>query len=105
MIHTVQERTAEKVEERQDSSLPSLRVLFVIPGSSGSTSMIFANRQFEAVTQAGITGRKFFLASRTDPRILLQERQRLLAEISAFQPDVVHAHYGTMTGFFCACFS
>lgn len=106
MAYPIRENLLQQAESPAANTLDRpLRVLFVIPSASGGASMIFATRQSESVEQAGITGLKFFLASRTNPRIILRERERLRAEIANFKPDVVHAHFGTMTGFFCACFS
>src|SRR5262245_13841768 len=101
MISGIGEDTLEQAVDMQTENSNPLRVLFVIPAATGGATMIFATRQSEAVVQAGITGLKFFLASRTNPRVLLRERRRLRAEIAAFRPEVVHAHFGTMTGFFC----
>jgi teichuronic acid biosynthesis glycosyltransferase TuaC len=76
-----------------------LRVLFVIPGSPDGSSMIFAKRQARAVAERGLRTSEFYLKSRTHPRILLAEAARLRAAIGAFDPHVVHAQFGTMTGF------
>src|SRR4051812_2182038 len=79
-----------------------LRVLSVIPGEEQGPSMIFAKRQTASLVEAGVVGQTFYLASRTSPVALLQESQRLRRMVREFQPDLVHAHFGTMTGFFCA---
>ncbi len=97
----MQDRAVASEQIPQASARP-MRVMSVIPESPGPASMVFAVRQSESMEQNGLDGMKFFLASRTNPRVLLQERRRLRAEIDSFRPDVVHAHFGTMTGFFCA---
>lgn len=79
-----------------------LRVLFIIPGEVEGSSMIFVKREVTAVQEAGITGRVFFLRSRTSLRVLAMEWLRLRRELREFMPDLVHAHFGTVTGFFCA---
>ena len=76
-----------------------LRVLVVIPGPEEGSSMIFAKRQAAAVARAGVTIEWFFLASRTRPMVLWWEWRRLRARVRTFQPDVVHATFGTMTAF------
>jgi teichuronic acid biosynthesis glycosyltransferase TuaC len=76
----------------------SLRVLFVIPGVSEGSSMVFARRQAAALETKGIVVGRFFLRSRTEPWQVMQEAKRLRAEIRAFDPHVVHAHFGTTTG-------
>src|SRR5437870_3628052 len=76
-----------------------IRVLFVIPLGSSKHSMIFARRQVHSLQRAGIIGETFFLHSRTNPKVLVRERAKLRKTIGEFQPDLVHAQYGTMTGF------
>lgn len=75
-----------------------LRVLAVIPGEPVGASMIFAKRQVAAVARAGIAAERFFLRSRTSPRLLAAEFVRLRRMLGDFRPDVLHAHYGTVTG-------
>ncbi|HTQ40704.1 MAG TPA: glycosyltransferase [Pirellulales bacterium] len=82
--------------------LNPLRVLSVIPGGSGSGSMIFAKRQTHSLVGEGVENRNFFLASRTSPWRLWREIWRFRKEIREFQPHVVHTHFGTMTALFCA---
>jgi glycosyltransferase involved in cell wall biosynthesis len=78
-----------------------LRVLAVIPGEAETPVMPFAKRQVASLRRAGITVHSFFLASRTSPARLISEYARLRREIRSFRPDLVHAHYGTMTAFLC----
>lgn len=77
------------------------RVLHVIPGPAEGPSMIFAKREVSSLIQYGVKIRPFFLASRTNPLILIREAKRLRQELQDFQPDLVHAQFGTMTGFIC----
>jgi glycosyltransferase involved in cell wall biosynthesis len=80
-----------------------LRVLAVIPGEADDpSSMVFARRQMSAVGQNGINVQTFYLSSRTSLSALVQEFVRFRSVINDFQPDVVHAHYGTVTALFCA---
>lgn len=74
-----------------------LRVLAVIPGGSSCASMIFARRQIERMRRDGITTETFVLKSRTSPRLLFQEWRRLRRVIQDFRPELLHAHYGTVT--------
>jgi teichuronic acid biosynthesis glycosyltransferase TuaC len=79
----------------------SLRVLFVIPGDEqDGGSMVFARRQAETLVSQGVTIESFYLRSRTSPKILLTELIRFRQTCGAFQPDIVHAHYGTVTAMF-----
>ena len=79
-----------------------LRVLSVIPGPEQGSSMIFCKRAAAAVNAEGVVNRTFFLQSRTSPVGVYREWRRLRREVEHFRPDVVHAHYGTMTAFLCA---
>ena len=76
------------------------RILFVIPEGEGEAAEIFSKRQVLSLQRGGITGKNFFLASRRSPFILMKEYLRFRKEIWEFKPDIVHAHYGTMTSFF-----
>jgi teichuronic acid biosynthesis glycosyltransferase TuaC len=83
-----------------------MKVLFVIPGdgcgSEAGSSMIFARRQAESLAQAGVTVEVFHLRSRTSPSTLLAEFRRFRSVFASFRPQVVHAHFGTMTAMFAA---
>ncbi len=74
-----------------------LRVLSVIPGEPEGSVMIFARRQSASISALGLTVRDFHLADRTSPGRWWQELRRLRQEVCAFDPDLVHAHYGTVT--------
>jgi teichuronic acid biosynthesis glycosyltransferase TuaC len=76
---------------------PPLRVLFVIPGEAGGSSMIFARRQAESLAEEGVEVDCFYLRSRTSPLALAREFHRLRRRIEAFRPSLVHAHFGTVT--------
>jgi teichuronic acid biosynthesis glycosyltransferase TuaC len=80
----------------------SLRVLFVLPGDGQGSSMIFARRQAECLAAEGVEAPIFYLGSRTSPVRLLGEMVRFRSEIARQRPDVVHAHFGTMTALFSA---
>jgi len=80
-----------------------MQVLMVIPGrEDDGASMVFARRQSAAVETAGCKVAFFFLASRTDPRLVSKEVSRLRRVVADTRPDVIHAHFGTVTGFVCA---
>jgi len=76
-----------------------LRVLAVTPLPSSKASMVHVTRQVASLETAGVACRTFSVASRTSPRMVLREWRRLRREIRAFQPHIVHAHYGTLTAF------
>lgn len=80
----------------------SLRVLQVIPGEPKGNSMIFAHRQVSSLQREGVQCCIFYLRSRTSIGALFGEYWRLRRAIAEFRPDLIHAHFGTMTGFLCA---
>jgi glycosyltransferase involved in cell wall biosynthesis len=84
------------------SSFRPIRVLFLIPESPSRASMIFVHRQVASLRAAGLIGESFLLASRTSARVLAAECLRLRGTIRRFQPDLLHAQYGTMTAFLAA---
>lgn len=93
----------ELVKQEQPRGTPgSLRILYVIPGAEEGINMSFSRRQAASVSVHGNDVRSFFLRSRTSPHVIWKELQRLRSEIKAFAPDVVHAHFGTMTAFVTA---
>jgi glycosyltransferase involved in cell wall biosynthesis len=64
--------------------------------------MIFARRQAECLAAEGVEAPIFYLRSRTSPARLLGEMVRFRSEIARHRPDIVHAHFGTMTALFSA---
>lgn len=77
-----------------------IRVLAIIPAGTSRSSMIFARRQVASLSRTGVRCETFLLASRTSPWVLLKEWRRLRRAIRVFRPDVLHAHYGTVTALF-----
>ena len=59
--------------------------------------MIFIERQIESLLAAGIAGQRFHLDNRTSPIAVFREFLQLRAAIREYQPDLVHAQYGTVT--------
>lgn len=80
----------------------TIRALHVISGSASGSEMIFARREASILRSAGIEVRPFFLVSRTSPFLLIREFLRFRGEIQDFRPNLIHAHYGTVTALFCA---
>lgn len=79
-----------------------LRVLFVIPGLAQGHSMVFARRQAATLAAQGFDVEMFDLRSRTSLRMLFREFRRFRRVIRQFRPQVIHAHYGTVTAMFAA---
>jgi glycosyltransferase involved in cell wall biosynthesis len=65
-------------------------------------SMVFARRQATALMEQGFQIDVFDLRSRTSPRMLVGEFFRFRRAIRTFRPQVIHAHYGTVTAMFAA---
>ncbi len=78
------------------------RVLFVIPGVAAGHSMVFARRQAATLVGQGFQVEVFDLHSRTSPRVVFEEFRRFRRVVRAFRPQVIHAHYGTVTAMFAA---
>jgi glycosyltransferase involved in cell wall biosynthesis len=76
--------------------------LAVIPGDGQGNSFIFARRQVRVLRQMGIQIPEFYLGLRTSLLNLLQARRKIQEEIAEFKPDVIHAHYGTVTALVCS---
>jgi teichuronic acid biosynthesis glycosyltransferase TuaC len=85
------------------NKLEKPKVLFIIPGSAEGNSMIFSKRQARELAAAGLDVQVHYLASRSNPIYLFTELRRLRVLVKSTRPDVVHAHYGTMTAFIAAC--
>ena len=83
-------------------SVVNPRVLSVIPGLPVGYCMIFARTQIATLEQLGVVSQSFFLQTRTAPGLLLSEAARFRRVVASFQPDLIHAHYGTVTALFCA---
>jgi len=78
------------------------RVLFVIPGLAEGHSMVFARRQAATLVAQGFRVEMFDLRSRTSLRVLFEEFRRFRRMVRAFRPQVIHAHFGTVTAMFAA---
>jgi glycosyltransferase involved in cell wall biosynthesis len=64
--------------------------------------MVFARRQAATLAKQGFQVEVFDLRSRTSPRVVCEEFRRFRRMIRAFRPQVIHAHYGTVTAMFAA---
>lgn len=78
-----------------------MRVLAIIPGPNDWASAIFT-RQMASLELLGCRVEMFFLQNRTRLSAVWRERVRLQRHIATFQPDLLHAHFGTVTGFLTA---
>lgn len=81
----------------------NMRVLAVIPGDGQASSFIFARRQVQALEEACPVEIETFLFDTGKSLSTYVRNYRLLRKaVQRFNPDLVHAHYGTMTALACA---
>lgn len=82
-----------------------MRVLSVIPGTGTGAEMIFARRQAKSFDDLGHNISIYYLSERNSLLGVLRSMRGLRQRIKDFSPDVVHSHYGTITGFISVCAS
>ena len=82
-----------------------MRVLHVVPGTAEGPTFIFAKRQIADLSSRGVDNETYYLGSRTDPVEIAQAWREVRARIADFDPDLIHAHYGTVTAAFSALLS
>lgn len=81
-----------------------LRILHVIPYSEAPSSFIFAKRLAADLVEEGHESEIFYLKSRFSPFELRKQYQLFKKAVKSFQPDVIHAHYGTINGYFASLY-
>ena len=100
------ELVADRVEQHPETEgrpvSRMLRVLYLFPGEANGSAMIFAKKQVAAIREQGVVCEIFAVESRTNLWCLRRESRRLRERLIAFEPDVVHAQYGTVTAFLAA---
>jgi len=74
-----------------------IKVLAIIHGED-----VFIRKLIESLEKEFIDIERFYLISRTNPIKILRDFLRLRKKINKFKPNIIHAHYGTMTSFFAA---
>lgn len=94
---------AEQMESCGVGGTAPIRILAVIPGDGSGSSMIFARRQVRSLSGLGVETRVFFVEKRLQPWQVARAARKLRSVVREFRPDIVHAHYGTVTSFLCAC--
>ena len=75
------------------------RILYVVPNSTGSVGMIFAHKEIARIAMAGCETKTFMLATSLNPAKVWREMVRLKRAARLYRPDIIHAHFGTLTGF------
>lgn len=82
-----------------------IRVLYCVPGSPGGSSMIFAHKEIARLASVGLETRKFIFDAGVSPRRAWSRAWALWRLLREYQPDIIHAHFGTLTAFICALVS
>lgn len=77
-----------------------MKVLWIIPGKDEGSSFVFSRRQVIKLKELGVEGEIYFLQSRTNPFSLHTARKDVKNILNTLKPDIVHAHYGSINGFF-----
>ena len=83
-------------------SMAAPRVLAVIPGTGTGICLMAARRQVAALQALTVPVETSFFDTRLSPSVLFRSYRDLGQAIMRFRPDVVHVHYGTITGLICA---
>ena len=79
-----------------------MKVLAIAAGTklNGKTKIsINTSRQIQSLKESGIDIQPSYLYSRISPKKIIKSIQTLKSEISKFQPDCIHAFYGSMVSF------
>jgi teichuronic acid biosynthesis glycosyltransferase TuaC len=80
-----------------------MKVLWILPGDPNSkVNMVFAKRTLPSVSALGVEVEVFHLTSRSNPIALFRLWLQARSVVARFNPQLVHAHYGSLTGLF-AC--
>ncbi|MCB0394630.1 MAG: hypothetical protein KDD25_08720, partial [Bdellovibrionales bacterium] len=77
-----------------------MKVIAIVPGSKNSFQ--FAHRQIESLRSRGVEVELFTLRSRRNIFIAIVDFVRLQILKRRFKPDIIHGHYGSVTGFVSA---
>lgn len=77
-----------------------MKVLHVIPYHPSPSSYIFAKRQVNDLIKQGVHCETFYLKARLNPFSLLKQWFNYRKVVREFSPDLIHAHYGTITAYF-----
>lgn len=79
-----------------------LRILHVLPYHPLESASIFSKRQIRDLTRLGHENELFFLKARFNPLALLSQYKLFRQQIETLRPDLIHAHYGTITAYFAS---
>jgi glycosyltransferase involved in cell wall biosynthesis len=77
-----------------------MKILHVIPYHPSPSAFVFAKRQVRDLQIAGHQNEIYYFNTQISPILFLRQWFEFRKIRNAFQPDIIHAHYGTYTGFF-----
>lgn len=82
-----------------------MRILYVVPEGQSGLSMIFAHKEIARIAEVGYETKTFMFVTSLNPAKIWGETIRLKGMTRLYRPDLIHAHFGTLTGFVSAVVS
>ena len=79
-----------------------LKLLCVIPGKPDTNFMIFARNECNRIRKSGYDTKEYYLDFSSGFNEIVRQTLSLKKLIKKFRPQVVHAHFGSLTAFICA---
>ena len=80
----------------------SLKIIHIIPFHPSPSSFIFAKRQVEDLSGLGHINEVFYFNTSFSLLGFYRQLMILRKMVRGFNPDVIHAHYGTINAFFAS---
>lgn len=81
-----------------------MKILHIIPYHPSPSAFVFAKRQVQDLILEGHECEIFFFNTKISPILFFRQLISYKKKIKAFQPDIIHAHYGTYTAYFSSSF-
>ena len=82
-----------------------IRVLYVVPSSPCGSSMVFAHEEITRIAAFGFETTTFPCDAGAKPARVLNRVWNLWQRARDYRPDILHAHFGTVTAFVSALIS
>ncbi len=79
-----------------------MKILHVIPFHPSPSGFVFAKRQVQDLELEGYTNEIFYFNTKISLSVFIQQFFAFKKLIKSFKPDIIHSHYGTLTGFFAS---
>lgn len=93
------------MKKYSNNKLNSIKILAIIPGKRNDQGMIFCKNQIKTIKNEGINIYDFYLLSRISPLLIFKDLLKFRQILKKYKPDIIHAHFGTVTSFFAAASS